>query len=148
MLKEAGVNIGELDDLSTEQEKLLGKLVKEKYNTDFYILEGYPTKVRAFYTMPSTDNPNYSNSFDVFIRGQEVTSGAQRIHDHLMLEKAVIAKGIPPASLAHYIAAMKYGAPPHGGAGIGLERVTMLFIDQNNIRKSSMFPRDPVRLFP
>ncbi len=81
MLREAGVEMGEEDDLSTPNEKLLGRLVKAKYDTDFFILDKYPLAVRPFYTMPDPTDPKYSNSYDMFIRGEEILSGAQRIHD-------------------------------------------------------------------
>ncbi|RLU23601.1 hypothetical protein DMN91_003806 [Ooceraea biroi] len=81
LLAEAGVTLGEEDDLSTPDEKLLGKLVKAKYDTDFYILDKYPLAIRPFYTMPDPNNPKASNSYDMFMRGEEIISGAQRIHD-------------------------------------------------------------------
>jgi aspartyl-tRNA synthetase len=148
MLREAGEPIGELDDFSTPQEKLLGKLVRDKYDTDFYIVDKYPLSVRPFYTMPHPEDPRYSNSYDVFVRGEEITSGAQRLHDYNMLIQRATECKIPIASLQTYLDAFKYGAQPHGGAGIGLERVVMLFLALGNIRKSSLFPRDPKRCAP
>lgn len=85
MLAETGVDVGEEEDLSTPTEKLLGRLVKAKYDTDFYILDKYPLAVRPFYTMPDPNNPNASNSYDMFMRGEEILSGAQRIHDPAFL---------------------------------------------------------------
>ena len=149
MLQEAGVaDVDPLGDLSTEQERVLGALVKEKYDTDFYILHRYPNAARPFYTMPAPDDPNYSNSFDIFIRGEEIISGAQRVHDAELLAKRAAEHGIEVETIQAYIDAFKYGALPHGGCGVGLERVVMLFLNLGNIRKSSMFPRDPKRLAP
>lgn len=149
MLQAAGhADVDPLGDLNTELERTLGKLVKEKYGTDFYILHQYPLAVRPFYTMPSADNTTYSNSFDVFIRGEEIISGAQRVHDANLLTARAQSCGIPVDSIQSYIDAFKLGAPPHGGAGVGLERVVMLYCGLNNIRKTSMFPRDPKRLTP
>eukprot|EP01113_Clastostelium_recurvatum_P002036 TRINITY_DN1084_c0_g1_i2.p1 TRINITY_DN1084_c0_g1~~TRINITY_DN1084_c0_g1_i2.p1 ORF type:complete len:587 (+),score=184.77 TRINITY_DN1084_c0_g1_i2:35-1762(+) len=148
MLRAAGVEIGDLDDFSTPQEKLLGKLVKEKYNTDFYILDRYPADVRPFYTMPCPDDNRYTNSYDMFVRGEEIVSGSQRIHDPELLVKRAAAKGIDVSTIQFYIDAFKYGAPPHAGCGVGLERIVMLYLDLHNIRKSSLFPRDPHRLLP
>jgi len=148
MLREAGEPIGDYDDFSTPQEKLLGKLVKAKYDTDFYIVDKYPLAARPFYTMPCPNNPNYTNSYDVFVRGEEITSGAQRIHDTELLKKRAQECGIPLSNLTAYLESFKYGAWPHGGAGIGLERVVMLFLGLDNIRKTSMFPRTPLRLTP
>ncbi|KAG8175427.1 hypothetical protein JTE90_002857 [Oedothorax gibbosus] len=148
LLREAGVEVGDDDDLSTPDEKLLGKLVKAKYDTDFYILDKFPLKVRPFYTMPDPHNPKLSNSYDMFMRGEEIISGSQRIHDSELLLSKAKEHGIDVTKIQSYIDAFKYGAPPHAGGGIGLERVTMLYLGLNNIRKTSMFPRDPKRLTP
>eukprot|EP01056_Protomagalhaensia_sp_Gyna25_P004440 Protomagalhaensia_sp_Gyna_25__4439@NODE_405_length_3550_cov_29_222159_g311_i0_p1_GENE_NODE_405_length_3550_cov_29_222159_g311_i0NODE_405_length_3550_cov_29_222159_g311_i0_p1_ORF_typecomplete_len549_score111_52tRNAsynt_2/PF00152_20/2_5e99tRNA_anticodon/PF01336_25/4_7e08tRNAsynt_2d/PF01409_20/4_2tRNAsynt_2d/PF01409_20/0_092Borrelia_P83/PF05262_11/0_76NAMassociated/PF14303_6/0_85_NODE_405_length_3550_cov_29_222159_g311_i03021948 len=135
-------------DLTTEQEKALGKLVYEKHNTDFYYLINYPLGVRPFYTMPNPNDESLSNSYDFFMRGEEILSGAQRIHDPALLAKRAADHGIPIDTIRDYINAFSMGAFPHAGAGVGLERVVMLFLGLNNIRKTSMFPRDPKRLFP
>ena len=82
------------------------------------------------------------------MRGEEILSGAQRIHDPKLLEEGMRSKGIDPASMSYYLDALKLGCPPHGGGGIGLERVLMLFLKLNNIRRASLFPRDPKRLEP
>jgi aspartyl/asparaginyl-tRNA synthetase len=148
MLAEAGLQVDPFGDLSTETERVLGRLVKEKYKTDFYILHRYPLAARPFYTMPAPDDGRYTNSYDVFIRGEEIISGAQRVHDPVMLAKRAGECGIDVASIQPYIDAFKFGALPHGGAGVGLERVVMLYLAAGNIRKTSMFPRDPKRLAP
>lgn len=148
MLKEAGVEVDPLGDLNTETERTLGQLVLEKYGTEFYILHRYPLAVRPFYTMPCPDDQAYSNSFDVFIRGEEIISGAQRVHVPEFLEKRAVSCGIDVKTISTYIDSFRYGAPPHGGFGVGLERVVMLFCALNNIRKTSLFPRDPQRITP
>ncbi|KAL5708415.1 aspartate--tRNA ligase [Ranunculus cassubicifolius] len=148
MLKEAGIEVDPLGDLNTETERKLGQLVKEKYETDFYILHRYPLAVRPFYTMPCYNDPLYNNSFDVFLRGEEIISGAQRVHDPELLEKRAKERGIDVKTISTYIDSFRYGAPPHGGFGAGLERVVMLYCALNNIRKTSLFPRDPRRLAP
>ncbi|XP_029045433.1 aspartate--tRNA ligase, cytoplasmic [Osmia bicornis bicornis] len=148
LLAEAGVTLGEEDDLSTPDEKLLGKLVKAKYDTDFYILDKYPLAVRPFYTMPDPNNPKTSNSYDMFMRGEEIISGAQRIHDPELLTERAKHHGIDLEKIRSYIDAFKYGCPPHAGGGIGMERVVMLYLGLDNIRKVSMFPRDPKRITP
>lgn len=150
MLRAAGIAAEHFEDLSTPQEKALGKLVKQKYGVDFYIVDQYPMAARPFYTMPNPDDPRYSNSYDVFLRGEEITSGAQRVHDpDLLVDRAInSSKPIPLDTIKSYIDSFRCGAPPHGGAGIGLERVTMLFLGLPNIRKSSLFPRDPKRVTP
>jgi len=148
LLREAGAVVDDLEDLSTENERWLGRLVKEKYNTDYYILDKFPMAVRPFYTMPDPEDNRYSNSYDFFMRGEEILSGAQRIHDADYLETEMKKKGIDPASMKSYVDAFRLGCPPHGGGGIGLERVVMLFLKLNNIRRASLFPRDPKRLVP
>ncbi len=135
-------------DLTTPQEKRLGPLVRAKYDTDFYIIDRFPLAARPFYTMPAHDDDRYTNSYDVFLRGEEITSGAQRIHDVALLIERAKAHQIPLDSLAPYIDSFRFGAYPHGGAGIGLERVVMLFLNSHNIRKTSLFPRDPQRIMP
>ncbi|KAK9367672.1 aspartyl-tRNA synthetase [Lipomyces kononenkoae] len=150
MLREAGRDLPELEDLNTENERFLGQLVREKYDTDFYILDKFPLAVRPFYTMPDPEDPNYSNSYDFFMRGEEILSGAQRVHDVDLLRKRMRECGLDPdnAGFKDYIDAFSYGAPPHAGGGIGLERVVMFFLDLKNIRRASLFPRDPKRLRP
>ncbi|PWA89950.1 class II aminoacyl-tRNA and biotin synthetases superfamily protein [Artemisia annua] len=148
LLKDAGIEVDPLGDLNTETERALGKLVLEKYDTEFYILHRYPLAVRPFYTMPCPDNNAYSNSFDVFIRGEEIISGAQRVHMPELLESRARECGIDVKTISTYIDSFRYGAPPHGGFGVGLERVVMLFCALDNIRRASLFPRDTRRLEP
>ncbi|KJY02110.1 aspartyl-trna synthetase like protein [Zymoseptoria brevis] len=162
MLREAGEELNDFDDLSTPQEKKLGALVLEKYGTDFYVLDKFPLAIRPFYTMPSAEtqaaydpkdpNAGYSNSYDFFMRGQEIMSGAQRIHDASYLEKRMREHVTPvdPKSdgLKDYVNCFRYGCPPHAGGGIGLERIVMLWLGLPNVRLASLFPRDPGRLMP
>ncbi|XP_055605968.1 aspartate--tRNA ligase, cytoplasmic [Uranotaenia lowii] len=148
MLREAGVTMDDEEDLSTPSEKLLGRLVKAKYDTDFYMLDKFPLAVRPFYTMPDPNNPKYSNSYDMFMRGEEILSGAQRIHDPDYLVERAKHHAIDISKIAAYIEAFRFGCPPHAGGGIGMERVVMLYLGLDNIRKTSMFPRDPKRLTP
>ncbi|CAN8076247.1 unnamed protein product [Agarophyton chilense] len=150
MLRGAGVEIGDFEDINTEKEKLLGKLVREKYDTDFFMLTHFPSAIRPFYTMVDPVDGRYSNSYDLFMRGEEIVSGAQRIHDVELLKTRAVAMlgedGV--SSIKDYVDAFRYGAPPHGGAGIGLERVVMLYLGVENVRECSLFPRDPERLTP
>ena len=148
LLRASGIDAPYDEDISTPHEKALGKIVREKYETDFYIMDKYPKSVRPFYTMPDPEDPSLSNSYDLFIRGEEIVSGAQRIHDVTLLTKRALECGIPVSSIQSYVDAFKHGALPHAGGGIGLERVVMLYLGLKNIRKTSMFPRDPCRLSP
>lgn len=150
ILKDEGFDIGDgMGDLSGAMELALGKVVKVKYGTDFFMLDKYPITVRPFYTMPDPDDPKYSNSYDIFIRGQEICSGAQRCHDPDLVEENLKMKGIEAgAGLEAYIKSFRDGVSPHAGAGIGLERVVFLYLGLDNVRKASMFPRDPNRCVP
>lgn len=148
MLRAAGAEIGDEDDLTTANEKLLGKLIKDKYKTDFFVLDKFPLAVRPFYTMPDPHDVKYSNSYDMFMRGEEILSGAQRIHEEQFLTERAKHHNIELSTIDPYVKAFKYGCPPHAGGGIGLERVAMLYLGLDNIRKVSMFPRDPKRLDP
>ncbi|KAI0347997.1 aspartate-tRNA ligase [Trametopsis cervina] len=143
-----GVQREPLEDIDTENEKRLGALIKAKYDTDYFIIDKFPLELRPFYTMPDPEDPTLSNSYDFFMRGEEILSGAQRVHDPTLLIEKMKEKGIAPESMAPYVDAFRMGCPAHGGGGIGLERVLMLFLKLNNIRRASMFPRDPKRLEP
>jgi len=148
LLRENGIEQDDYGDLSTENEKKLGDIVSEKYKTDFFFMDKYPLAVRPFYTMPCPENPKLSNSYDFFIRGQEILSGAQRIHEPDFIQERAKAWGIDLSTIEEYVNSFRNGALPHGGGGIGLERVVMLFLGLPNIRKASWFPRDPKRLAP
>mmetsp|Transcript_13360 Transcript_13360/g.36888 ORF Transcript_13360/g.36888 Transcript_13360/m.36888 type:complete len:620 (-) Transcript_13360:157-2016(-) len=148
MLAEAGVEREQLADLSTEEEKLLGKLVREGRGSDLFFLDRYPSSVRPFYTMPCSAQPEYSNSYDVILRGQEIGSGAQRCHDPELLEARCAELGVPTGPLEPYINSFRHGVPPHGGVGLGLERIVQLYLGLDNIRKATFFTRDPMRLSP
>lgn len=136
------------DDINTVNEKLLGKLVKERYGVDFFISDRFPSTVRPFYTMPCPDDPLFTNSYDMFIRGEEISSGAQRIHDSGLLLKRAESLGVDLKPIMEYVDSFKLGAWPHGGFGVGLERVVMLFLGLGNIRLTSLYPRDPQRVAP
>lgn len=148
LLRQAGIMMTDYEDFSTEKERILGKIIKEKYHTDFFMVDQFPTSVRPFYTMPNPENPLYSNSYDFFIRGEEILSGAQRISDYETLIASAKRHDIDTNKISDYLESFKYGVPLHGGGGIGLERVVMLYLGLNNIRNVSMFPRDPSRLAP
>ena len=148
MLRASGREPAASDDLTTEEERVLGKLVRDRYGVDFYILDRYPLTARPFYTMPDAADPTVSNSYDMFMRGEEISSGAQRIHDSALLRRRCLEKGAETEGLEGYLASFKQGAWPHGGFGVGMERVVMLFLGLSNIRSCSLFPRDPKRCSP
>lgn len=144
---EEGNILSEYADLSTRDEIRLGELVKEKYKTDYYILDKFPASARPFYAMPALQNKDFTNSFDIFLRGQEILSGGQRIHDANSLKEQMLKHRIQLDSMEDYLDGFRWGAPPHAGGGIGLERLVMLLLSLGDIRMASLFPRDP-RSFP
>lgn len=148
MLREAGAEQDELDDLTTENERLLGVIIKQKLDSDLFILEKFPTRARPFYTMPLADDPEYSLSYDVIFRGQEISSGSQRINDYQMLTDSITKHGVRPETLGFYLESFKYGSYPHAGCGFGLERICSLYLNLGNVRKATLFPRDPFRIIP
>jgi aspartyl-tRNA synthetase len=150
LLKDEGFDIGDgMSDLTGAMELALGHIVKEKYGTDFFMLDKYPSVIRPFYTMPDPEDARFSNSYDIFIRGQEICSGAQRCHDPDLVLQILKEKGIEVGGgLQTYVESFRHGVNPHAGAGIGLERVVFLYLGLDNVRKASMFPRDPNRCTP
>lgn len=134
------------EDLGTRDEIQLGRVIKERYKTDYYIIDKFPASARPFYTMPDPEDPTYTNSFDIFVRGQEIISGSQRIHDYDMLMQQMKKTNVDPASMEEYMQGFAWGAPPHAGAGVGLERLVMLLLQLGDIRHASMYPRDPKSL--
>jgi len=137
----AGLDFG--SDISREHEQELQKIYG-----DLLIVKEYPTKLRAFYSMPNENDPELCHSYDFIYKGIEISSGAQRIHDPKMLTEAIISRGLEPKNFDFYINAFRKGAPPHAGWSIGLERFTMKITDRRNIRECSLFPRDRTRVEP
>jgi aspartyl-tRNA synthetase len=136
-----------INDIASSEEILLGKIVKEKYGIDCFFLEKYPSEYSPFSTMESKVE-KVSNSFDYFIRGIEVASGSQRIHEPDLLNQKIKDNCISTDSLKDYVENFKYGSFPHAGCSIGLERFLMSFLNLQNIRNVSLFPRDSDRLTP
>ncbi|MDX6307260.1 MAG: nondiscriminating aspartyl-tRNA synthetase [Nocardioidaceae bacterium] len=135
-------------DLAPEHERALGSWAKEVHDSDFVVVEGYPTLNRAFYSHPDPADPHWSRAFDLIFRGIELVSGAQRLHRYADYVAALQQRGLPLAPYQAYIDAFRYGIPPHGGFAIGLERWTSRLIEAPNIREVTLFPRDLHRLAP
>ena len=138
----------DMKDFDPEEEQLLGKYAKKQFNSDFIFITHYPSKKRPFYTMDDPADPEYTLSFDLLFRGLEITSGGQRIHDYNEQVEKMQKLGMNPEEFATYLMLHKYGAPPHGGLGIGLERLTMHLLGAKNVREATMFPRDINRVSP
>jgi aspartyl-tRNA synthetase len=134
------------DDLTPENEKTLG----EKFPDTIVFIHSWPVSVRPFYIMPKDgdEKSKLSEGFDAIYRGLEITSGGQRIHIPELLEKRLKANGLNLKSFKSYIDSFKFGAPPHAGWSIGLERLTQLIVGEKNIREAVLFPRDRDRLTP
>jgi nondiscriminating aspartyl-tRNA synthetase len=135
-------------DLAPQHERWLGQWAREAYNSDFLFVTGYPMEKRPFYTHPQTSDPRYSNSFDLLFRGTELITGGQRLHLYQDYLQAAQARGIQPQAISGYLEAFRYGAAPHGGFAIGLERFVMQLLGLSNIREASLFPRDLNRITP
>lgn len=135
-------------DLEPEEELLIGRYFQEEYGSDFVFVTHYPSKKRPFYAMDDPADPRFTLSFDLWFRGLEVTTGGQRIHDYREITAKMEKRGMDPEDIASYLMIFKYGMPPHGGLGIGLERLTMRLLDEQNVREASLFPRDVTRLEP
>lgn len=145
MLTKRGSEIKWGEDLGTEEEKLLGEIM-EKQGHAFYFITKYPLEAKPFYTMPEKDK--YSRGFDLECKGVEIASGSQRIHDEKLLTKRLRECKLNPKEFEAYLKAFRYGMPPHGGFGFGIERFLMELLDIKNIRECILFPRDRTRLTP
>ena len=98
--------------------------------------------------MDDPSDPRFTLSFDLLFRGLEVTTGGQRIHDYEQLVGKIAERNMSTEGLEYYLDAFRYGMPPHGGLGIGLERLTMQLLGEENVRETTLFPRDLNRLEP
>ena len=146
MVQDAGLPLKEGDDLGTEGEKIIGDKMGEK-GVDLYFIAEYPEEAKPFYIMEKDGTP-YSFSFDLDYKGQEISSGGQREHRYDKLVARMEKKGLDPADFQFYLEAFEFGMPPHGGWGIGIERLLVKMLDLGNIREAILFPRDPTRLTP
>jgi len=133
-------------DLDPESEKLIGEHIFKETGSEFLFLTHYPQSKRPMYTMPYGETE--TQSFDLLFRGLEITTGGMRIHEMEMLIQSMLRKGLNPEKYSTYIETFKYGAPPHGGLAIGLERLTAQLLGFSNVRRTSLFPRDCNRLTP
>ena len=133
-------------DLSPQDEVELSKWALEKHASDILTIHHFPTKKRAFYTMPDPNNPEFSLSYDILFRGLEISSGSQRINDYNQLVQTMKDRGLNPKNFGMYLMAFKYGMPPEGGFSFGLERITMKIMGLQNVREASLFPRDMERM--
>ena len=147
ILREHGKRVRDGHDLDTEAEKVLGRAMAEKGHEIFFITE-YPTAIKPFYVMAKQDNPEYSWSFDLEYGGDEMASGGQREHRSAVLIENLKARRLDPADFEFYLSPFRYGMPPHGGWGLGIDRLVQKVVNLPNIREAVLFPRDRSRLVP
>ena len=146
--EEYGKKIPYGEDLDSEGERLLGDYARRVHDSDLIFITEYPWKVRPFYTMRIEEEPEWTYGFDLLYKGLEVVTGGQREHRYNKLLENLEDKGLNPESFKFYLDFFKHGAPPHGGAGMGLERIVMQILGLENIREARLLPRDPERVTP
>jgi nondiscriminating aspartyl-tRNA synthetase len=146
--KEYKYEIPQETDIDPQGERLAGRYVKEKFDSDFVFLTHYPWEDRPFYTMPSSENEKETCGFDLLYKGLEIATGGQRIHDYNMLIENMKKKKITKEGMEFYLDVFKYGMPPHGGWGMGSERIIQQMLQLNSIKEAVLFPRDVKRITP
>ncbi|MGC8580742.1 MAG: aspartate--tRNA(Asn) ligase [Thermoplasmata archaeon] len=147
MLLQKGINVS---DIGSEEEKILGQIISEKYGADFYFITDFPVEVKktTFYAKRLDNNPTLTGYFDLEFRGMEITSGGQREHRYDVLVSQIKEAGLSPDSFEGYLKAFKYGIPTHGGFGFGVDRLIQQLLKETNIREVVLYPRDRFRLVP
>jgi len=129
-------------------DRAVGEAVEREFGAQFVFVYQYPDDEKPFYIQPSTEKPGFTESFDLLCGGLEISSGGKRIHELPLLLERMKQHGLNPADNPGYIQAFELGMPPHGGAGMGLERITQIVLGLTNVREASLFPRDAKRLTP
>ncbi|MDD3292527.1 MAG: aspartate--tRNA(Asn) ligase [Candidatus Pacebacteria bacterium] len=135
-------------DIDPKGEELAGQYAKEKFNSDFLFITHYPWEYRPFYTMINSENPEETLGFDLLYKGLEIATGGQRIHSYNELITNMKKKKIKPNGLEFYLNTFKYAIPPHGGWGMGSERIIKQLLNLSSIKEAILFPRDVKRLCP
>jgi len=135
-----------VDDLDRDAERQLCKLAEAECGVPSVFVLGFPLSARPFYTYPRTETA--AAGFDLLFGGLEITTGGQRLHRRDALERALLARGLAPASFESHLKMFELGMPPHGGLAIGLERLTALILGLQNVRDATLYPRDRYRLTP
>ncbi|MFH2019634.1 MAG: aspartate--tRNA(Asn) ligase [bacterium] len=148
MLKKAGIESEKPFDFSPLEERELGKIVEKEHKSEFFFVIDYPIEGRAFYHMRHADNPKLTKGFDLFYKGLEVTTGAQREHRIDVLETQAKEKGLTLASIADYLNFFRFGCPPHGGVGIGPGRIVAQILNLPSVKEATFLPRDVKRIRP
>lgn len=148
ILSKKGLKSERDGDLSPEEERAISEYVKEKYGHEFVFITDYPAKVRAFYHMRYEDKPEITKSFDLLWSGLEITTGAQREHRYDVLVKQAKEKKMNIKHIQFYLDFFRYGCPPHGGYGMGPNRMIMKLFGIENVRDAMFVYRGVKRLTP
>lgn len=146
--EEYGITPKDSFDLAPIEEQKISEYVQTHYGSDFVFVTHYPSAKRPFYAKDDPDEPDLTLSFDLLFRGIEITSGGQRIHDYDELVAKLQTKEMDPEAFEFFSNAHRFGLPPHGGLGMGLERLTQKLLNLDNIKSATMFPRDATRISP
>jgi nondiscriminating aspartyl-tRNA synthetase len=144
--KEYDVDCTGEPDLEPQHERWLSEYAKKKYDSEFIYITHYPVSKRPFYTYEDEEDKGFTKSFDLLFRGVEITTGGQRIHDYKTLVENIKKWKMDPEKFSFYLQAFKYGMPPEGGIGMGLERFTAKLLNLDNIKEAALFPRDLNRI--
>lgn len=148
VLEDMGRKLPRGEDIDSESGKALGAYVKDKFGSDFFFLNRFPSKVKPFYVMKVDDDPGFAHSVDLMYKGMELSSGGQREHRYEKIVSQVVEKGMELEGLKWFTEPFRYGVPPHGGYSFGIERFTAYLLNIENIKEAALFPRDPDRLQP
>jgi nondiscriminating aspartyl-tRNA synthetase len=140
--------IADHEDFEPEEERLLSEIILNETGCEFVFVTHDKTSKRPFYAMDSPEDPEVTESFDLLFRGLEITTGGQRIHDYSQQISKMESLGMETCPFESYLMAHMHGLPPHGGFGLGLERLTAKLLGFQNIRRATLFPRDIGRLEP
>ena len=146
IFKETGRDHRSEPDLDPEDERWLSEWALQEHMTDFIFITHYPMAKRPMYTYEDPEDKGYTRSFDLLFRGVEITTGSQRRHDYDDLVAGIKMKGLNPETFSYYLQAFKFGMPPHGGWGMGLERLTQKMLGLANVKEAALFPRDMNRI--
>jgi nondiscriminating aspartyl-tRNA synthetase len=141
---------GRREDLGADDERRLGEVLEREHGAVFYFITDFPTAVKAqtFYAGRRDDDPSYTGYFDLDYRGLELASGGPREHRLDRLLENLRFAGLDPDRFPGYLEAFRFGMPPHGGWGFGLDRFVQAMARLGNIREARLFPRDRYRLDP
>jgi aspartyl-tRNA synthetase len=148
ILHELGYDLPRNQDLDRESTRLLTGYVKEKFGSDFFFVNRFPSSVKPFYVARVDEQPEFARSVDLVFKGIELSSGGQREHRYDKIVQQIAEKGLSQEGLKWFTEPFRYGVPPHGGFSLGIERFTAQLLGLESAKEAALFPRDPERLVP